>query len=214
MGTGSILAIVGVFLGLMALVRWVAPLTTINATAAAQFKWNASQTLANAAANDQGMILQDGVTKTSNYNQAAGAGANAVNQGMRRIYSIAGGANLTIDLSAAFVNLANNPTATFARIKGFLIRVLSAADDSVNGTAAVSILCGNAGGNDWVVQGNATGLAGATSQYQVKNGAWFGFASDDATGTPVDATHKLLKIVNNDGAVAVAVQITALGADS
>lgn len=192
----------------------VAPITAVTGSLSCIAQWNAAQTLPNASSAVQQPTSNTTINKKSNYSVTGAAVANGINQVMSRIYSVAGGGTTTIDLTAAIRNVVNDGTATLARIKGFMVRLLSVADDATNGTAASSITLGNSGANDWTSQGGSTGLGSATSTFVVKNGSWMGFGNDDAAGTVIDATHKNLKIANNDGAIAAAVELTFFGADA
>lgn len=210
----ALISIAILVLSFLLLALGVAPITAVTGSLSCIAQWNAAQTLANASSAVQQPTSNTTINKKSNYSVTGAAVANAINQVTSRIYSVAGGGTTTIDLTAAIRNVVNDSTATLARIKGFLVRLLSTTDDATNGTAASSITLGNSGANDWTSQSGSTGFGSATSVFTVKNGSWMGFGNDDANGTVIDATHKNLKIANNDGAVAAAVELTFFGADA
>jgi hypothetical protein len=85
-----------------------------------------------------------------------------------------------------------------------MIQLLSAAQDSVNGTACSSITLGAHATAPWI-----GGPFGATDTYKINNGGKWLHADFSAAGLAVVATTgDILKIVNNDGAVAAAYKLS------
>ncbi len=190
-----------------------APITSVTASFGMSPQWTASQPIsgASSAVNPVQSVTQ--FTGRSSYT-ATGHIANECNQISSKIFSVGAGGTNAIDLSAAFVNVVGNPTATWARIKAVYIQLLSVAQDVTNGTACSSITIGNNGGNDWISQSFSGWLGAAASVFDLANGQQMSWSTDNAVGTVVDGTHKIMKLTNNDGAVAAAVEITLIGADA
>lgn len=154
---------------------------------------------------------------------AANAAAGGSDELISKIYSIGASSNTSIDLTSLTDILAQT-SVSLARVKAIVIRLLSASDDSTNGTAASSITIDNTVTNALSAQSNtgwfnnahegtATGGAGdATgSKFTIPSGGWMGFGVANAGGVLVDGTHKVIKIVNNDAGLAAAVQVTLVG---
>lgn len=129
-----------------------------------------------------------------------------INEVYSKIISVPVGAPVTIDLTSIADILGT--TFAFVRVKGWLIRVLTAAEDPT-GNAAVSVTVGNAGANAFPFN-----LSVATTTVLVKNGAGWGYDEPSAAGITVDGTHKNVMLTNNDGALAAAIQVTFWGADA
>src|SRR5262249_44877586 len=125
------------------------------------------------------------------------------------LLSIAGGGNTTIDLRS-FTDVVNQTAVVLARVKFADFQLLSAAqvapDGTTTGTAAVSVTIGNSGANAQLLD-----LGAAAHTRQVKNGGFSTFGDGSAAGYTVDATHKDVKIVNDDGAVTAKVLVTFVG---
>jgi len=203
-------------LGLVALllVQGVAPITSLATTISSIFNSNATQTLPNAPTAFPQFGPSGNITRAVQFTTGTTT-ARGANQQMAKIISVTAGGSTTIDLSAAFTNIVNASNATFARIKGIRISLLSPTDDSVNGTLASSITIGNNGSNDFISQsGNRGWLGSAASVFDLANGNDVCWKTVSANGVLVDATHKIIKITNNDGAVAAAVMVEFLGADA
>ena len=196
------------------LVLGVAPITSLTTTISSIVNANAQQTLANAPTAFPQFGPSGNITRAVQYNTGTTT-AKGANQQMSKIISVTAGGSTTIDLTAAFTNIVNASNATFARIKGIRISLLSVADDSVNGTAASSITIGNNGSNDFTSQsGNRGWFGSATSTFDLANGDDVCWKTVSANGVVVDATHKIIKITNNDGAIAASVLVEILGADA
>lgn len=189
-----------------------APMTTSTGTFQANLSLQCSQTLASTNSNLTTLQINPTVQGLAKFT-STGAGANAINQGNTKLYSISASSSTTIDLSAAITNFVNSSTATFTRVKIIIIRLLSTTDDSVNGTAAASITFGNAASNQFVSQSGSGFLLSTTGTYDVPNGGGHAFWCSNANGVVIDGTHKSLKILNNDAGVAATVELTLVGAD-
>jgi len=210
----TFLTVAVLLISVVLLTLGVAPISAITGSVEHKITWSASQTPANSPTGASTIQNSETISRKSTYS-ATGAGANSINQAMRRFYSIAGGGSTTIDLAAAVRNIVNDATATFARVKTISIRLLSIGDDATNGTAATSITIGAAASNQFISQASGRGFMGTTtSTFDIPNGGGLTFSCDNAAGVLVDGTHKDLKIANNDGSVAASVEIALLGADS
>jgi hypothetical protein len=149
------------------------------------------------------------ITKKFSYT-LGGNVALGVNEIYSSITSISSSSNTTLDLTA-LTDLINVASINMARVKAIVIQLLSATDDSINGTAASYITVGNNNTNDLVSQSGSGWLNDVTSSIDIPNSGFLAFAVGNAAGVAVDATHKLIKIANADGALAAAVQVTLLG---
>ncbi len=144
---------------------------------------------------------------------AANAAVGGSNEAALFITSVAGSGSATIDFTSV-TDLLNTAAVSLARIKAIWFCLLSAALDSVNGTAATSVTLGNNSGNDWISQSHTGWLASAASVMDVPNGGSVGFCTSSAGGILVDNTHKIEKVTNNDTVVAAKLQTFLCGGDS
>jgi hypothetical protein len=157
----------------------------------------------------------DQETQAAKQSYVQGAGVGAVNEAYWNVLTVGAGANTTLDLSAALTDVLGQ-TFGFARVKAFMVWLLAAADtlvDGTVGTACSGVTLGNAATNPWAGTGYPVSDQ-ATGTITLANGERRGWARGDATGWVVDGTHKSLKVLNNDGAVAAKLVIAALGADA
>lgn len=135
-----------------------------------------------------------------------GTAADQVNQPLITTLSIAGGATENFDLSGVLTNIVGDATAALSAIKHICIELISVAQDSTNGTACSSITIGNHATAAWIAP------FGAAGTYTIVNGGYWAHEDPSAAGVAVTATTAdIIKIVNNDGAVAAYVRITILG---
>jgi hypothetical protein len=160
--------------------------------------------------------LPDTLSPVKKHSYELGAGADACNRIYAALLTIAGGASTTLDLEA--LTDVFGDALDFARVKAIRIWLLSATDDAPDGTADAGTACsgvtvGNAASNQFAGSGYPISDA-ATGTFTLANGDQFARATGSAGGWVVDATHKNLKVLNNDGAVAAKVWIEMFGADS
>ena len=123
-----------------------------------------------------------------------------------KIITIAASGNTDIDLTS-LQDILLQSGLNFARIKAYVIRLLSIADDSSNGTACTGITIDGAGTN-------LIALPGLGTAQTLGNGDFLAWATPNASGTTVDGTHKIIHIVNNDSGHGAAVQLTLVGGTS
>lgn len=140
----------------------------------------------------------------SNANNAA-LGANEL---ISQIYTIAASGNLSLDLTS-LTDILFQSGISLVRVKGILIRLLSAADDATNGSGCTGIVIGNAASNGFPMF-----LANTTSEITLGNGEFVCWATPSAAGVPVSGTSKIIYLVNSDAANAAKVQVTLLGGTS
>jgi hypothetical protein len=183
------------------------PLTAFQATVQSSWKVVPGKITAGFAT----ISFEDNLPKQMTF--TLGVGASQCNQYYRALLSIAGGGNTTIDLTS-FANAVGDAASSFTRVKAVRIRLLSTADDATNGSAASSITVGNNAADDWTSQGGSGGFGTAASTFVVPNGGFFEFGVPNTAGIPVDATHKIIKIANNDGAVAAKVEVMIIGGET
>lgn len=121
------------------------------------------------------------------------------------LVTVAAGGNTTIDLTA-LTNVLQQANVSLTRIKGYMLRLLSVADDSVNGTNCSSVQVGNAAAN----QNNLN--LGANSTFELLNGFVQSCFGPSTVGLAlVAANAKDLFIENNDANIAGKVQVSLVG---
>lgn len=165
--------------------------------------WTAQDTLTGA---DYNPITNAGnIRKSYNYGTANGNNtASGADQLVSYLISISGGGNTTVDLTS-LTNILQQD-ASFGRLKGYGVRLLSTTDDSTNGTNCTSVTVGNAASN----QQNLN--LGTNCTMTVYNGGCQSYFGPLAAGfSTVDSTHKDLLIVNDDSTNTAKVQLTLVG---
>ena len=132
------------------------------------------------------------------------------------ITSISASSNASIDLTSV-TDVMGTTGQTFVRVKSIRIRLLSATDDSVVGTAASSVTLDNTVTNALSAQSHSGWFSNAAeggangSKFDFPNGCDLAYSVVGAAGIVVDSTHRLLKFINNDGALTAKVQVTVCG---
>lgn len=188
-------------------------LDSLTSTLKIQMNWTAEDSLTGddySPVSNTGTITHQSSVGTSAANAAAGGG----NELCSFIQSIAASSSAVIDLSS-LTNILQASAISLARVKGIVIRLLSATDDETNGTAAEYITVGNNASNDWTSQSGGRGwLASATSVIDIPNGGAVGASFPTAAGVLVDSTHENVKVVNGSSTLAAKVQISIQGATS
>jgi hypothetical protein len=121
-------------------------------------------------------------------NAAVGGGDLA----MCGVLPVAHSSNATLDLMN-FTDLMDRAAQAFARIKFVAFFLPSTAQDATVGTDATSVTIGNSGANASLLF-----LGAAADTLTLKNGGWHMNNDPSAAGVLVDATHKDVKVVNND----------------
>lgn len=125
--------------------------------------------------------------------------ANQANRAYLTLLTLAAGANTALNLQSLTDQL--NLSLNMTRVKGILAWLPSVSDDSTNGSNATSVLVGQASANA-ALAGNASigGMLDGTSPgVRVFNSGFITLCNPTANGTPIDATHNQLKILNEDG---------------
>lgn len=146
---------------------------------------------------------------TSAANNAAGGGDEA----FLFILTAAASGNASVDLTS-ITDVLGASAVTLARVKHIRIQLLSAADDSVNGSACTSVTVGDSGTDDWISQSLTGWVTAAAAKIDLPNGAFVEFGAPSAGGVLVDSTHRVVYVLNNDSGHAMAVQFTGAGGDS
>ncbi len=169
------------------------------------FTWTAQNPLT--GTDYQPLTNSGAIRKSQNYGTAA---VNSALGGANELVTynlpgIAGSGNTTIDLSS-LTDILQQTGISFFRLKGFMIRLLSVADDSVNGTACSSVTVGNAAANPFLFNT----WAGTTPTQRIYNGGIWLYFDTQAAGFVVGSTVNI-KILNNDSVVAAKVQLTLIG---
>ena len=182
-------------------------LDTLTVNISAPVNWTAGKNVTGAGQNTNSSSANE--AKGSLGTAAAGNAANGANEFYFSIQSIAPSGSFSLDLST-FTDILNATGVVGVRVKAIQIELLSTTQDSVNGTNASSITIDGTAVNALLSQSFAGWLSTATAKFDIPNGGWLQFGCTNANGVTVDATHKVLKIVNNDGANAAAVKIIAV----
>jgi hypothetical protein len=190
-------------------------LDSLTATLTAQLGWTAQKNVVGSdySANVNASTIKKSLAVGTSAANAAVGGADEL---YSAVTSLTASASASIDLTA-IADILNQAGISLARVKGILIRVLSATDDNVIGTAAVGVVIDGTVTNALSSQSNsgwfsnaAEGAAGG-SKLTVPNGGFVAFGTPSAGGVVVDATHKVIKITNLDGAVTAKCQISVMG---
>lgn len=176
---------------------------SLTSTVRALITWTASDTL---TGSDYGPTSNNTtITKSVSLGtSAANNVANGSDELISYIASISASSSTTLDLTS--ISNIIGATASLARVKAIMFRLLSTTDDSTNGTACSSVTIGNAASN-----ANQLFLDNDADTFTLKNGEMLVWASPQAAGLTVDGTNKNVKILNNDGAVTAKVQVTIIG---
>jgi hypothetical protein len=127
------------------------------------------------------------------------------------VQTVGASASVSVDLTT-LTDIMQSTGVSLARVKGVVIRLLSATDDTVVGTAASSVTIDGTVANGWTSQAFSGWFGNATSKMDVPNGGVLAFGTPSAAGVLVDATHKVLKVTNNDAGLSAKVQISLQGA--
>jgi hypothetical protein len=188
-------------------------LSTLTSTLLIQLGWQAAKILT----GDNYSPNQNATTLKSSSSIGTVAGNTAVGGGdelCSSIVSVAGGGTATIDLTA-MTEITGATPISLARVKGILFRLLNPTLDATNGTLASSVTLGNNAANDFISQAANPGYLGsATSTLVIPNGGAAAFIFPSGNGVVVDATHKIIKVTNNDGVVAAKFESTWQAASS
>ena len=148
-------------------------------------------------------IVQNGTS-------AANAAAGGSDEVYSAITSIPAASSVTLTLNS-LTDFLGTTAVNLARIKNILIRLLSAVDDSVfPGTAASSVTIDGTVASAFLSTSGSGWLTNATSKFDIANGAFVCYGTPSAGGITT-AGKTALKITNNDGTLAAAVQVSLGG---
>lgn len=118
------------------------------------------------------------------------------------VTTIAASGSADIDLTN-LTDILLRTGVSLARVKAYVIRLLSTTDDSVNGTLCTGITTNGAGTNLIVLPG--------ITNTPIGNGEVLSWATPNAAGVSVTGTTKIIHVVNNDASHSAAVQLTIVG---
>lgn len=184
-------------------------LDSLSVSVLAQIGWTAQKNVTGSdySPNSNSSTIKKSLSiGTSAANSAAGGSDELYSA----VTSLAGAASASIDLTSISDILAISGVL-LARVKCILMRVLSVADDAAIGTAASGALLDGTVANGLLSQAGSGWLKAATSTADIINGGFLMYGTPAGAGVLVDATHKVIKVTNNDGAVTAKVQITVVG---
>lgn len=178
-------------------------LNALTLNASAPVNWNAQNNVNGASPNQNASSSNEAICNLSS--NAADNAPNGADDLYYAIQTIAASGSLSLDLTT-FTNVLGVAASVAARVKYIKIGLLSAAQDSVNGT-----LCTFVKVDATVVNGLASqsgsGWLEAVSILDIPNSGWVAFGIPNANGIAVDSTHKVIKITNGDSSHAAAVKI-------
>lgn len=180
------------------------PLDSLTSSWSFNFSITASKNVT--GTNFAAVSAADNITKS--YSFTVGVAAGQCNQYYRQVHVITASGTATIDLTN-FTNSANQSASSFARVKAIRFRLLTAADDATNGTAASQVTIGNAGSNPFPMF-----LGAGTHTIVLKNGDSVQYADSSAGGIAVSGSAKNILITNNDAAVSAAVEVIVIGGET
>lgn len=198
MDLGTIILLLAL-LGLLgyALAGALGAFTTLSAKETFQTSGSAGGTTVSSALPFQNASAPWSFTFTISY--AVGSGAGQVQEEAINIQTISASSNATINLQS-LTDILGTASVVLTKIKAWMFVLLSATQDSTNGTACSSVTFQGGASNP-----NTLSLAGTTPTYTINNGAVWKHADGGAAGVTVSAGACNIKFVNNDGANAAAV---------
>lgn len=174
--------------------------TSLAGGISAALNWNLTKTNTGL----QSVSWTDSVTKA--FTIADGVGANQAQLLYAGVRTIAAAGTDNVDVFGSL----SDPLGTVfsaAEIKAIFVHLLSVADDATNGTACSSITIGN-----HATLAFLAGFGAAAHTWTILSGQIFLATNFSAAGWPsVAATSDMLKVLNNDGAVAAAYKLILWG---
>ncbi len=190
-------------------------LDSLASTLIVQFGWTAQK---NITGSDYTPNANSTTIKKSiaNGTGAANAAVGGSDELYSAIVSLSSSASASTDLTSIADILATSGVS-LARVKAIVIRVLSATDDSVIGTAAAGVSIDNTITNALSSQSNSGWFSNAAegaangSRFTVPNGGVLAFGTVAAAGILVDGTHKVIKLTNLDGGLTCKIQLSVVG---
>ena len=180
----------------------MAGIGTLNATGT----WSFAATGSNLLSGPTGLgSVQAGpsIKKTISWGTtAADAAVGGADEAFAILSSISASSSVSIDFNAGITDIMGIASVALARLKCLAIQLLSAADDSVNGTAASYVTLDGTVSNGLTSQSGSGGLFSNVSKLDIPNGSVaVPFCLPSAAGVAVDSTHKVVKLTNADGAL-------------
>ncbi len=187
----------------------MAGINTLSVTLSAGVStWNAQNNLT--GSNYNPLTNVGAFNQQQSYVQStANAALGGADEFVSYLISLAASANTTVNL-CSLTNILQQTGVNLARVKGWCIRLLNAAQDSVNGTTCTSVTVGNAAANQFLFN-NLT----ANATFSVYTGSISEYFDQTAGGfTVANASNNNIKLVNADATNAAAVQLTLVGGQS
>ena len=183
-------------------------LTALSATIRLQTNWTVEKSTSGMSNTPHTQSIAKSIAFTT------GVGANQCNQLYAATRTLAAGATENLDLAGSLTDLVGQTSIAFARVKAIQVRLLSAsetaADGTTVGTACSSITIGGAASAQ-----AALFFADVSDKHKIYNGGFYAAACGTAAGVTVTATTAdLLKVNNDDGAVAAVYEIVLIGAET
>lgn len=181
-------------------------ISSLNVTVSQAQQWNAQN-------NITGVVSPTVNASKSTFSQLYNNGlANNVIGGANQYFvfltTIAASGTALLDFTS-LTNILQQAGVSLARIKAWQFQLLSIAQDSVNGTACTSVVCGANASNPLVLN-----MGGTTPTFTLNNGGSQSYSDQSAAGFTVSGTVKILKVVNNDSGHGAAFLVSAVGGDS
>jgi hypothetical protein len=181
-------------------------ISVLSGSQSDSIKWNAQDNL---TGTDYSPLQNaGGINKQQTFNNnIANNATGGANQFVSYLFTIASSGNATVNCTT-LTNILQTSNVALVRIKGYVIRLLSITDDTVNGTNCSQVTWGNASSNqqNLVLATNATAF--------VYNGGISDYFDQRPAGFAVSNTACNIKFLNNDSGNAACVQLTLIGGDS
>ncbi len=133
---------------------------------------------------------------------------NGANQWISYIVTVAGSSSTTVDCTS-ITNILQQTGVSLARVKSYVIRLLSVADDPLHGSNCESVKVGGAASVPLGFE-----LDSPTMKFNVKNGDGHAHLSGDPLGICTIGAGAKNVLIMNSSTIAAAVQFTMQGSDT
>ncbi len=169
----------------------------LTAKGTAQASWNAAGATVSSSLPFQPPGNTGAFTFTTSY--GVGSGLGQIQEVASNILAISASSSATLNLQS-LTDVLGTAGVVLTKIKTWLFVLLSAAQDSTNGTIASACVIQGGTSNP-----NTLSMAGTTPTYTLNNGGVWYHADPGSAGVTVSAGAANVKVANSDGANAAAV---------
>lgn len=172
----------------------------------AQFNWSVSGPVVSSGISFPPAASANTIAFKESY--GLGSGAGLINVVACNILTITASSSATLNLGG-LTDVLGTTGVVLVRLKEYIFVLLSAAQDSVNGSAASAVVVQGGSSNP-----NTLNLGGTTPTATLTNGDTMAYATTGAAGITVSGSVENVKISNSDGAIAAGVLYGFGGATS